>query len=131
MIALSLLKSQMFAGTAYGGLANIRAWLSGNTSDYCTCNFNNPQKNGENKHRQVKRTGSTRRLWQTWIWLLCLIMSIHVTAATPGVTEQNGGTPNTFSWIRKRAFRRARARAQQHGGTWYKGKMAHPFNPGC
>ena len=67
VIALSLLKPKIFASTAYGGLANTRAWLSGNTSDYQTRNSTTPKQQGETKHREVKRTGSTRRLWQTWI----------------------------------------------------------------
>ena len=132
VIALSLLKPPIFASKAYGGLANKRAWVSGNTSDYQPHNSRTPQKQGETKHRQVPHIGSARRLWQAWIWLLCLIMSIHVTAATPEATTPSGGNPNnTFSWIRKRAFRRARARALLHGGTWYKGKWHTPSTLGA
>ena len=51
-------------------------------------------------------------------------VQVDTSTTCEAATAANFSGPNSrppFSWARKRAYRRARHRAQQHGGTWYRG----------
>ena len=51
-------------------------------------------------------------------------VQVGTSTTCEAATAANFSGPNSrqpFSWARKRAYRRARQRAQQRGGTWYRG----------
>ena len=58
------------------------------------------------------------RPWLRWLFVFAFIL--RVTAAADAARTHN--TPVVKDFAMKRAFRRARNRAREHGGTWYRGK---------
>ena len=58
------------------------------------------------------------RPWPRWLFVFAFIL--RVTAAADAARTRN--TPVVRDFAMKRAFRRARNRAREHGGTWYRGK---------
>ena len=58
------------------------------------------------------------RLW--FCWLFVFAFNLRVTAAADDARTRNALLVRDFAV--KRAFRRARNRAREHGGTWYRGQ---------
>ena len=58
------------------------------------------------------------RLW--FCWLFVFTFNLRITAAADVARTHNALLVKDFAM--KRAFRRARNRAREHGGTWYRGK---------